>query len=59
MGTTKIVGGPLLEIDDAAERIVGKNRTLVDKANSSILMKRVGREGFRIPEYGPRHVAVG
>ncbi|MBP8255691.1 MAG: Gfo/Idh/MocA family oxidoreductase [Opitutaceae bacterium] len=56
--TAKIVSGPLLEIDNAAERFVGKNRMLVDKANSSILMKRVGREGFRIPEYGPRHATV-
>lgn len=56
--TDKIVSGPLLEIDNDTERFVGGNQTIVNKANSSILMKRVGRKEFRIPEYGPRHAAV-
>ena len=56
--TDKIVSGPLLEIDNAAERFVGSNQTVVDKANSSILMKRVGRKGFTIPEFKTHAVAA-
>lgn len=55
--TTKIVTGPLLEIDPGAERFVGKNKALVAKANASILMKRTGRKGFTIPEFKTHNVA--
>lgn len=53
--TTKIVGGPVLEIDNINERIVGGNQSITDKANSSIIMKRIGREGFTIPEFSRTH----
>lgn len=56
--TTKIVSGPLLEIDNATERFVGSNRVVADKANSSLLLKRIGRKGFTIPEYKPQSVAT-
>lgn len=54
---TRIVTGPLLEIDRDAERIAGPNKALVDRANASLIMKRTGRKGFTIPEFKTHSVA--
>ncbi len=48
-GTTNTVVGPLLKIDARTERFVGSEKTIVDKANASPLLKREGRGAFKIP----------
>lgn len=46
---TQTVVGPLLKIDARTERFVGSEKTIVDRANASKLLKREGRGAFKIP----------
>jgi predicted dehydrogenase len=56
---TKTVVGPLLKIDGRSERFVGTEKTIVDAANKSPLLKRVGRGEYKIPEFKGGAVAAG
>jgi len=47
----KTVVGPLLKIDGKSERFVGSEKTIVDAANKSALLKREGRGAFKIPTF--------
>lgn len=46
---TQTVVGPTLKIDPRTERFVGSEKTIVDAANASPLLKREGRGAFKIP----------
>ncbi len=48
--STQTVVGPLLKIDGKQEIFVGSEREIVDAANANPLLKREGREGFKIPQ---------
>lgn len=48
---TKAKLGPLLAIDGAKEKIVGKETKIVEAANRSLLMKREGRAPFLVPDF--------
>jgi len=48
--TTKVMVGPLLQIDKASEMFVGSDKTIVAAANKCPLTKRTGRGAFTIPE---------
>lgn len=54
--STKVVSGPLLKFDAKSETFKGQG-SLSDKANSNLLVKRVGRAEFKIPEYKRQAVA--
>jgi len=47
--STQTVVGPLLKIDPKTERFFGSEKTIVDAANRSPLLKREGRGDFKIP----------
>ncbi|WP_414660851.1 Gfo/Idh/MocA family protein [Horticoccus sp. 23ND18S-11] len=47
----KTVVGPLLKIDGKSESFVGSEKTIVDAANKSALLKREGRGAFKIPTF--------
>jgi hypothetical protein len=47
--TTSTVVEPLLKIDPKTERFVGAEKTLVEAANQSPLLKGEGRGEFKIP----------
>ncbi|MEN9632975.1 MAG: hypothetical protein RL077_1379 [Verrucomicrobiota bacterium] len=47
--STSTVVGPLLKIDGRTERFVGSEKTIVEAANRSPLLKREGRGAFMIP----------
>ena len=47
--STQTVVGPLLKIDPKTERFFGSEKTIVDAANRSPLLKSEGRGDFKIP----------